>query len=73
MRDREIKNNLYPLYDAYNQYKLLFEFYRSFQGMTSVEQIKERIEYLTKNKVKQRNELETLLWVIGKLHEEGNN
>ncbi len=73
MREKEIKNNLYPLYDAYSQYKMLFAFWQSFQGMKSVDDIKKRIEYLTKHKVKQRNELETLLWVIGEVNEENNN
>lgn len=73
MRNDEIKNSLYPLYDVYHQYKLLFEFWKSFQGMKSVNEIKERITYLTKHKVKQRNELETLLWVIGEMHEENND
>jgi len=61
----EIKNNLYDLYSVYNQYKLLYSFYNQNKSMKTREQISERIEYIKKNKIKQRNELETLLWVIG--------
>lgn len=65
MRYDEIKNNLYDLYSVYNQYKLLYSFYNQNKSMKTREQISERIEYIKKNKIKQRNELETLLWVIG--------
>lgn len=65
MKYDEIKNNLYDLYSVYNQYKLLYSFYNQNKSMKTREQISERIEYIKKNKIKQRNELETLLWVIG--------
>lgn len=68
--DKEIKDNLYDLYALYRQHKALFEFWQSFQGMKSVDDIKERIEYIKKHKIKQRNELETLLWVIGEIDNE---
>lgn len=60
----EIKDNLFDLYASYHQHKALFEFYQQNKKMRTVEEIKERIEYIKKNKVKQRNELEVLMWVI---------
>ena len=66
MNTSEIKDNMYDLYSVYNQYKMLFNFYQSFKNMKTTEQIQERIDYILKNQIKQRNELETLLWVLGK-------
>ena len=65
----DIKDNLYDLYASYNQHKKLFEFWQAFQGMKNVNEIKERIQYIKKYKVKQRNELETLLWVINEMND----
>lgn len=64
MKYDEIKNNLYDLYSVYSQYKLLFAFYNQNKSMRTREEISERIEYIKKNKIKQKNELETLLWVL---------
>ena len=62
--NNKIKDNLYDLYAAYRQHKALYDFWKSFRGMKSVDEIKERIEYIKKNKINQRNEIETLMWVI---------
>ena len=70
MKNKEIKDNLYDLYGSYSQHKILFEFWKQNKSMRTKEEIKERIEYLRKNKIKQRNELETLLWVLGDVDEE---
>lgn len=64
-----IKDNLYDLYDSYNQHKLLFEFWKQNRDIKTKEEIKDRINYIIKNKIKQRNEIETLLWVIGEDNE----
>lgn len=64
-----IKDNLYDLYDSYNQHKLLFEFWKQNRAIKTKEEIKDRINYIIKNKIKQRNEIETLLWVIGEDNE----
>ena len=64
-----IKDNLYDLYDSYNQHKLLFEFWKQNRSIKTKEEIKDRINYIIKNKIKQRNEIETLLWVIGEDNE----
>lgn len=70
MDKEEIKENLYDLYAAYRHHKQLFEFYLNHKNIKSEEDIKNRIEYIKKNKVKQRNELETLLWIIGRIDDE---
>lgn len=64
MRNTEIKDNLYDLYSVYQQYKALFNYYQQNKSMKTREEISERIEYIKKNKIKQKNELETLLWVL---------
>lgn len=63
-----IKDNMYALYEMYNQYKLLYNFYQKYKSIKNEEDIKERIEYLKKNpKCNQRSEIECLLWVIGEV------
>lgn len=64
MRNTEIKDNLYDLYSVYKQYKALFNYYQQNKSMKTREEISERIEYIKKNKIKQKNELETLFWVL---------
>jgi len=59
--------NLYCLYELYRNYKLLYEFHQKFRNIKNEDDIRNRIEYIKKNKVKQRNELETLLWVINEM------
>ncbi len=67
MNDK-IQDNLKPLYSCYAQYKLLFDFYQGNKSMRSKEEIQERIEYLKKNpKINQRNELESLMWVLNEV------
>lgn len=65
MRNTEIKDNLYDLYSVYQQYKALFNYYQQNKSMKTREEISNRIEYIKKNKIKQKSELETLLWVLG--------
>lgn len=64
MKGKEIKDNLYDLYASYSQHKALFEYYQQNKSMRTKEEIAERIEYIKKNKISQRNELESLLWVL---------
>ena len=68
--DNEIKNNIYDLYASYRQHKQLFEFWKKYQNIKNESEIRERIEYLKKNKIKQRNELETLLWILNEVDNE---
>ena len=67
MNDK-IQDNLKPLYNCYSQYKMLYDYYQGNKSMRSKEEIQERIEYLKKNpKINQRNELETLLWLLNEV------
>ena len=61
----KIKENLYDLYSVYSQYKLLFQYYQDNKDLKSKQDILDRIDYIRKHKVNQRNEVETLLWVLG--------
>jgi len=65
MRNTEIKDNLYDLYSVYQQYKALFNYYQQNKSMKTRDEISNRVEYIKKNKIKQKSELETLLWVLG--------
>lgn len=67
MNDK-IQDNLKPLYSCYAQYKMLYDYYQSNKSIRSKEEIQERIEYLKKNpKINQRNELESLMWVLNEV------
>lgn len=68
MNKDNIKDNLYALYEVYNQYKLLYAFYQKYKSIRNEEDIRERIEYLKKNpKCKQRDEINTLLWLLNEV------
>jgi len=62
----EIKDNMFDLYALYNQHVRLFNFYKARKKMKSEEEILQRIKYISENKIRQRNEIESLLWVLGK-------
>ena len=63
-----IKDNMYALYEVYNQYKLLYNFYQKYKSIKNEEDIRERIEYLKKNpQCKQKTEIETLLWLLNEV------
>ncbi|MBS7020383.1 MAG: hypothetical protein KH135_00720 [Firmicutes bacterium] len=63
--NKKIKDNLYDLYASYSQHRALFEYYQQNKSMRTRKEIEERIKYIKKNKINQRNELETLYWVLG--------
>ena len=68
MNHDNIKDNMYALYEVYNQYKLLYNFYQKYKSIKNEDDIRERIEYLNKNpKCKQRTELECLLWLLNEV------
>lgn len=69
----DIKENLYDLYASYRQHKQLFEFYTQHKNIKGEQEIRDRIDYIKKHKIKPRNELETLLWVLGELDIEDFN
>lgn len=63
-----IKDNMYALYEVYNQYKLLYNFYQKYKSIRNEKDIRERMEYLKKNqKCKQKTEIETLLWLLNEV------
>lgn len=64
MRDEKI-NSLRPLYQIYRNYKELVKFYNEHKDIKSEEEIRERKEYILKNGIKGRNEVETLCWILG--------
>ncbi len=57
--------NLYNLYDCYNDFKKLFEFYEKHKNIVDEEELRDRMDYILKNGVKQRTEIETICWVLG--------
>lgn len=63
--ETDIKDNLYDLYSSYNHHKRLFQFYQNHKNIKGEDEIRERIDYIVKNKIKQKSEIETLLWIIG--------
>lgn len=66
MREKDLMDDG-VLYKAYKDYQYLHNYLKNNrqQHPVSNEQIKDRIQYLLKNKVKQRDEISTLCWVIG--------
>ena len=64
MREEKI-NSLRPLYQIYRNYKELVKFYNEHKDIKSEKEIRERKEYILKNGIKGRNEVETLCWILG--------
>lgn len=62
----KIKDNLFDLYSLVQQHKALYEYYHKHKSIKSELEIQQRIDYILKNKIKQKDEVSTLLWVIGK-------
>lgn len=62
---RNKSSMLTSLYEVYNNYKFLYNFYVERALCKSREEIEKRIQYLERNKeIKQRTELETLRWLL---------
>ena len=68
----EIKDNLYDLYASYRHHKQLFDYWQNHKTLKSEDEIRERIDYIIKNKIAQRDEITTLLWVLGEKNENEN-
>ena len=62
----KIKDNLFDLYSLVQQHKALYEYYQKHKSIKSELEIQQRIDYILKNKIKQKDEVSTLLCVIGK-------
>ena len=69
----EIKDNLYDLYASYRHHKQLFDYWQNHKTLKSEDEIRERIDYIIKNKIAQRDEISTLLWVLGEKENEKEN
>lgn len=65
MKDTYKINSLKPLYQVYANYKDLVSFYNDHQNIKGEAVIRERIDYIMKNGVKGRTEIETLCWILG--------
>jgi hypothetical protein len=67
MSKEVVKPNLYCLYELYRNYKYLYEFWerRQNQRVVSDQELRDRIQYILKNKVKQRDEISTICWILG--------
>ena len=55
------------LYRIYKDYKYLYEFWERNRDTRKVsnQDMRNRIDYILKNKVKQRDEIATLCWILG--------
>lgn len=55
------------LYRAYKDYTYLYNFLRRNREEYAVskQEMRDRIDYILKNKVKQRDEIATLCWILG--------
>lgn len=57
------------LYKAYKDYTYLYDFLRDSKEehkyAVSEDEMRSRIKYILKNKVKQRDEISTLCWILG--------
>lgn len=64
-----VKDNLYDLWSVMGQYKYLFNYYwereDSRRKIKTRKQLEDRVKYILKHKIKQRGEIETILWVLG--------
>lgn len=67
MSKEVIKPSLYCLYELYKNYKYLYDFWerRQNERVISDQEMRDRIQYILKNKVKQRDEISTLCWILG--------
>ena len=66
MRERDLMD---PgvLYRAYKDYMYTFQFLQNNrqQHVVSDDEIRDRLNYLLHNKVRQRDEISTLCWILG--------
>jgi hypothetical protein len=55
------------LYRLYKDYKYLYDFWENNRNTRRVsdEDMRNRIKYILKNNVKQRDEIATLCWILG--------
>lgn len=65
MSDKDV--NIGCLYEVYKNYRYLYEFWKRHQNerVISDDDMRNRIKYILKNNVKQRDEISTLCWILG--------
>ena len=79
MEERDIINPK-ALYRYYLSYKYLYDFWEETRRkeaenrrVVTDEEMRSRIQYILKNKVRQRDEIETLCWILGEEDARKNN
>ena len=60
-----------PVWETLNNYKLLLEYYQKhhYDNRPCDEELRSRIKYILDNKIRQRDEIATLYWVLGETDE----
>lgn len=60
-----------PVWETMSNYKMLLEYYQNhhYDNRPSDEDIRGRIKYILDNKIKQRDEIATLYWILGEKDE----
>lgn len=55
------------LYRAYKDYLYIYEYLLKYEDSRAVtnQQLRDRRDYLLKNKIKQRDEISTICWILG--------
>ena len=63
--------NTVPLWEVVNNYKMLLDYYEKhhYDNRPSDESLRARIKYILDNKIRQRDEIATLYWVLGETDE----
>ena len=62
----DVSPDMACLYEMSRNYKFLYNYWLSTNGRkVSEEDLKKRLNYLISNKVKQRDEISTICWVLG--------
>lgn len=60
-----------PVWETLNNYKMLLEYYQKhhYDNRPCDEELRSRIKYILDNKIRQRDEIATLYWVLGETDE----
>ena len=65
MQEKDV--DIGSLYRLYHNYKFLYEYWQKNRNtrVVSEQEMRDRINYILKNKIKQRDEISTLCWILG--------
>ena len=60
-----------PVWETLNNYKMLLEYYQKhhYDNRPCDEELRSRIKYILDNKIRQRDEIATIYWVLGETDE----